>query len=149
MRICIANQLVSVTRVRHAVRDFLVAQKALAPDSLTLGDILLACTEAVSNAIVHGKSQPGTLDATWSVREPGTFEFRLNSSRTEPLTHEDRTNQPDASLAPRGRGLMLIEQLMDTVGYYPSQCDPNIFELVLQKRIDHEATPGGSNVHSF
>ena len=135
MRISVSNRLISVPKVRHAVRDFLLAHGVLAPDSLELGEILLACTEAVSNAIVHGVTKQHTLHATIRVKEPGTFEFRLNSAQQSGPSKSQQQNQAKDQLALKGRGLMLIESLMDSVGYYPSPCDPNVVELVLEKKL--------------
>ena len=144
MKLQVASRLASVTKVRHEVRDYLVNNHMLSPDSLVLGDILLAVTEALSNAVQHSDRADEDLTVTATVQEPDTFEFRLISRQRIDLDEirEHRDSDIDL-LSSNGRGLQLIESLMDSVRYIPSPKDPHVVELRMYRQLTSDTKAGG------
>jgi serine/threonine-protein kinase RsbW len=86
-------------------------------DELRYGDVLIAMTEAVNNAIVHGNRLTPGLDVVvdLEVREGGTLFFRI----TDHGPGFDYQSIPDPTAPenlekPNGRGVFLMRQLSDT-----------------------------------
>jgi serine phosphatase RsbU (regulator of sigma subunit)/anti-sigma regulatory factor (Ser/Thr protein kinase) len=93
--------------VRHLLRRWLQRQGA-DPDETY--DITVACQEACANAVEHAYA-------------PGPAGFELEAERAEGaiyLTVRDRGHWRDARGTHRGRGLPIMEALMDTVDIHHS-----------------------------
>jgi serine/threonine-protein kinase RsbW len=92
--------------LRRDLRNWLAANEV---DADSTEAVLLACSEAVANAIEHGyRDDPfGTVEVSASV-----------SARAVEIRVSDRgTWRPARTDVARGRGLQLIRQVMDQVGF--------------------------------
>jgi len=144
VKLKVDSRLASVTKVRQQVRSFLTENSILSPDSIVLGDILLAVTEALSNAVRHSVRPEEIFTVTAQVKEPTTFEFRLASIQNIDFRKLRKENDSALDiLSSNGRGLFLIETLMDSVGYVPSATNPHTVELVMHRYIGTDSAPGG------
>jgi serine/threonine-protein kinase RsbW len=86
-------------------------------DEVRYGDVLIAMTEAVNNAIVHGNRLNPDFEVfvDMEIREGGTLFFRV----TDQGPGFDFTNVPDPTSPenlekPNGRGVFLMRQLSDS-----------------------------------
>jgi len=86
-------------------------------DELRYGDVLIAMTEAVNNAIVHGNRLTPGLDVVvdLEIRDGGTLFFRI----TDQGPGFDYHSVPDPTAPenlekPNGRGVFLMRQLSDS-----------------------------------
>ncbi|MEM1023945.1 MAG: ATP-binding protein [Myxococcota bacterium] len=101
-------------------------------DSATLIDFRLALVEATSNAIVHGHGEDGrTLHV----------EVRAAPDKLEAAVHDSGPGFPfepepplPANEAEAGRGLWMMEQLLDEIRY-EREGGKNIMRLALDPRI--------------
>ncbi len=106
MQRAIGADPMQIALLRRDLRNWLAAN---AVDDESADAILLACSEAVANAIEHGyRDDPfGTVEVSATV-----------SSRAVEIRVTDRgTWRPARTDVARGRGLQLIRQVMDQVGF--------------------------------
>ena len=112
-----------IALLRKDMRGWLTANKV---DAETAHAVLLACSEAVANAIEHGyRDDPfGQVEVIATV-SPDTVEVRV----------KDRGGwRPARTDAARGRGLQLIRELMDDVAF-----DRSAGTTVIMRRTRREA----------
>ena len=131
------NEPACVPQLRRHVREFL---HTLRVDPSTTYDILLATDEAASNAVAHGQS-PG-----------GNGLVRLRCSTDGPCvvvaiadegTGFDpavvQMHRPPSLTAPGGRGLFLVQELMDEVQIDASESG-TVIEM--KRQVDLPRPPG-------
>jgi serine/threonine-protein kinase RsbW/stage II sporulation protein AB (anti-sigma F factor) len=116
-----------VTGVRQAAVGFAAANGV--PDAL-LGDLRLAISEAVTNAVVHAfrhREQPGTVTVSVDVRP---YDMAVVVVRDDGMGMSRRSDSPGLGL-----GLALIASLADQVEHR-SPPDGAGFELWMRFRLD-------------
>ncbi len=126
--------------VRSAVAELLAENGWPADDS---ADIVLATSEAVTNAIEHG-SEPGG-DLWIAARmEDGALDLRIRDEgrpdRSRPLPPMEGPPPPDA--ATRGRGLIIMRSLAETLDVIPVSGGGTEVRLVFCR------TPAAERVHA-
>ncbi|GAA3394805.1 SpoIIE family protein phosphatase [Cryptosporangium minutisporangium] len=99
--------LTELTGVRNRLRDWLVDHDVDRHDGFA---IVLACSEAIGNAIEHGYRNPSA--ATTGVV---TVSASIVDERVDVTVRDGGMWQPRETPPDRGRGLMLMNRLMDEV----------------------------------
>jgi serine/threonine-protein kinase RsbW len=93
-----------IARLRKELRGWLITHQI---DADSRHAVLLACSEAVANAIEHGyRCDPAGVVQVAATVLPNAVEVRV---------HDNGSWRPERSESVRGRGLNLIHQLMDEV----------------------------------
>lgn len=116
-RIEIASSLSNITKV-EALIDRVCDELGLNEDFY--GNILIAVTEAVNNAIVHGNQSVESKQVTIEVDHEGT---NLTFNVIDTGEGFDFQNLPDPTAPeniekPDGRGIFLMKNLSDDVNFY-------------------------------
>ena len=126
LRLSLACDLAEVRNAAQAVRGFL-AEQGWSPEDLSSFDLALveACNNAVRYCGEHGRRQPIGLEI---ISEPGQVEFRVED-HTPGFEWPAKLELPGPE-SETGRGLYLINALMDYAGYFRGR-DKNI--LIMRK----------------
>ncbi len=109
----IASQMESITQVEGLINELC---EEFGVEETHYGEILIAMTEAVNNAVVHGNKLDTEKMVDIEVRTEGqTMEFRISDQGPG----FDFDNIPDPTAPenlekPNGRGVFLMRQLADT-----------------------------------
>lgn len=125
------NEAACVPKLRGLVRDFL---RSLRIDSDTSYDILLATDEVAANAVAHGQNVSGN----------GLVRLRCSTDGAcvvvaitdEGLGFDPASvdmNELPSWTSPGGRGLYLVQELMDEVEIVPS---PRGTVVEMKRRVD-------------
>lgn len=110
------SNLDSISKVEQIVDD--VCQK-LTLNEESYGNVLIAVSEAVTNAIVHGNGVGSTLHVDLSVSdgsEDFVFQVKDAGRGFDTTALPDPTN-PDNLLNENGRGIFLMQNLADKVEF--------------------------------
>ena len=108
----IASQMESITQVEGLINELC---EEFGVEETHYGEILIAMTEAVNNAVVHGNKLDSGKMVDIEVRTEGqTMEFRISDQGPG----FDYENIPDPTAPeniekPNGRGVFLMRQLAD------------------------------------
>ena len=116
----VLGEVTSVTKVRHAFRQWL--QQVDAAAAQNGNDLQLAVVEIVTNAIEHAypPGRPGFIGFRAALSDDGYLECQI--------TDRGRWREPDPAATDRGHGLMVASQVLD------------------QMRVSHPPQPGGPAV---
>jgi len=108
----------SSTKEISCIEKFLQqVNKKLNIDDGTMHRILVSCTEAVNNAIIHGnKSDPHKKVTVQCIAEKKSLTFRVKDEGTgfDPTALEDPREEKNL-LKENGRGVFLMRSLMDSI----------------------------------
>lgn len=129
------NEPACVPKLRSLVRDFLTNLRV---DPSTTYDILLATDEAAANAVAHGQSAGGN----------GLVRLRCSTEGTSVVVaiadegmgfdpSQVSMNELPSWSSPGGRGLYLLQELMDEVEIDPS---PNGTVIEMRRRVELPST---------
>lgn len=77
-------------------------------------EVKLATSEAVTNAIVHGSRSQRDSISLWAREEGGALVFEVRDSGVDEPERQSMSS-PAGELAEGGRGLELVEMVMDEV----------------------------------
>lgn len=125
-RLNFSSELSNITKVESLVDD--VCRDLDLSEDL-YGNILIAVTEAVNNAIIHGNQFSPTLDVDLSVSlTPSHVCFRVSDKGVgfDYLNLPDPTS-PENIEKENGRGIFLIKNLSDDVQFNNSGAEVSIF----------------------
>ena len=125
------NEAACVPKLRGLVREFL---RSLRIDAATSDDILLATNEAAANAVAHGQSTRGN----------GLVRLRCSTDGAcvvvaiadEGIGFDPASvnmSELPSWTSPGGRGLYLVQELMDQVDIVPS---PTGTVIEMKRRVD-------------
>ena len=127
LRLLMRCDLGQVRRVAQEMHDFLVSEGC---GELELADCELVLVEACNNAIVHAKKEAREKPVLIEIMcERKEIELRV-SDQTKGFDWPEKASLPKAESV-RGRGVFLIQSLMDYSNYFRSE-HGNI--LVLRKK---------------
>ena len=110
------SNLDSVSRVEHIVDNVC---KRLTLDEASYGNVLIAVSEAVTNAVIHGNGVGSSLHVNVAVAD-GTEQFYFNikdSGRGFDTTVLPDPTNPENLLLENGRGIFLMQNLSDKVEF--------------------------------
>ena len=113
----VANKPVAVNDIRTFVKAELKRAKVVTAD---VSDILVAACEAVTNCVMHGQSPDGE-NNNIRVRcdlEDNAFTVAISDSGIGYNPNLSEWHPPDL-VRDRGRGIYLMQELMDNVEFVP------------------------------
>lgn len=100
----------SAARMREELRDYLAGQ---AVDAVVAGEVVLATDEAFVNAVTHAHDDGMIHVSAYVSGREASIEVQDHGGGFTPRTPR-RAAVPDA-LLPHGRGMFLMEHMMDAV----------------------------------
>ena len=122
------NSLVFSSEIKNVAHVERLVLEAVSGGSIceeNFGKILIALTEAVNNAILHGNGQDPSKDVhiTYETEERMVF-FNVKDQGTgfNPADIPDPTD-PDNLEKPNGRGVFLMQRLADSCEFLNSGCE--------------------------
>jgi len=134
------NEPACVPKLRSHVRDFL---SRLRVDPDTTHDILLATDEAATNAVAHGRSLAGNgLVRLRCSTEGSCVVVAISDEGPGFDLRSVRMDQLPSWTSPGGRGLYLVQELMDEVEIDPS---PSGTVIEMKRQVDRLPQSGFAN----
>lgn len=125
------NEPACVPKLRGLVRDFLTSLRV---DPSTTYDILLATDEAAANAVAHGQSAGGNgLVRLRCSTEGASVVVAISDEGPGFDPTEVSMHELPSWTSPGGRGLYLVQELMDEVEIEPS---PTGTVINMKRRVD-------------
>ncbi len=117
-----------VSALAGARREMTAALDAIGWDEQEAGRILLAGSEAVSNAIEHGSPEAGSVEIALEATGDQLVVRVRDHGRPGSATPVACDEEPPSTHI-RGRGLLIMERLADSLAF--TACDPAGTEVVL------------------
>jgi anti-sigma regulatory factor (Ser/Thr protein kinase) len=138
LRLPFAPEPSGARAVSVAIRNFLAEQGVHGPELFAYE---LCVAEASNNAIEYaGKKGRSPMPVAEAILTPGLIELRV-TDHTDGFVLPERVSPPDHT-SERGRGLFLIQSVMDEMRYLRGR-DENV--LVMLKRRRPEEAPAGAH----
>lgn len=129
------NEPACVPKLRGLVRDFLTSLRV---DPSTTYDILLATDEAAANAVAHGQSAGGNGSVRLRCSTEGACVVVAIADEGPGFDPSQvAMNELPSWSSPGGRGLYLVQELMDEVEIEPS---PNGTLIEMRRRVELPST---------
>lgn len=138
----ITSELDNLATVRRFIEE---TAASLTDDPETIGDVVLAVDEAVTNIIVHGyQNRPGVIEVEVKQRQGALVVHLRDHAPAFDPTHlpAPDVTVPLSQRAPGGLGVYLIHRLTDELRYRTTPEGKN--ELILVKRVGKQ---GGDYEH--
>lgn len=101
----------AVPLARHFLEDWLIRVPVHRDDA---ADLLLVATELAANAVRHASGHPGSVSLRASVQGPDVM-LEVEDDGAEPMTLPGPADEMPEGMAERGRGLYLVEALVDVL----------------------------------